>query len=194
MVVPTKGITPQRSLLAVGAQILLTLDRPLTVSQAWPTLQEWRRIRGHHAPVPFWWFVLASTRCMRWGWLSCRRSCWWRGGCCDNSAPLTPASRRSTSTRVEHSRCGHDEYLVGHRQPQQCRQVQRDRTAALSPRRQRRRGIATRPPGTAQHDFPAALDWPRLSDGILVKRTPRRSPALAGCRLPNESAWPPCRA
>jgi hypothetical protein len=59
MVVPTKGITPQRSLLAVGAQILLTLDRPLTVSQAWPTLQEWRRIRGHHAPVPFWWFVLA---------------------------------------------------------------------------------------------------------------------------------------
>ncbi|MEV0453825.1 ABC-three component system middle component 6 [Catellatospora methionotrophica] len=59
MIVPTKGIAPQRSLLAVGAQILQTLDRPLTVSQAWSTLRQWRRQHGHNAPVPFWWFVLA---------------------------------------------------------------------------------------------------------------------------------------
>jgi hypothetical protein len=59
MIVPTKGIAPQRSLLAVGAQILQTLDRPMTVSQAWATLRHWRRENGHHAPVPFWWFVLA---------------------------------------------------------------------------------------------------------------------------------------
>jgi hypothetical protein len=59
MIVPTKGITPQRSLLAVGAQILQTLDRPMTVSQAWATLRQWRRQHDHHAPVPFWWFVLA---------------------------------------------------------------------------------------------------------------------------------------
>lgn len=59
MIVPTKGITPQRSLLAVGAQILQTLDRPTTVSQAWATLRQWRHAHGHHAPVPFWWFVLA---------------------------------------------------------------------------------------------------------------------------------------
>jgi len=59
MIVPTKGIAPQRSLLAVGAQILQTLDRPMTVSQAWTTLRQWRRDHGHHAPVPFWWFVLA---------------------------------------------------------------------------------------------------------------------------------------
>lgn len=59
MIVPTKGIAPQRALLAVGAQIIQVLDRPVTVSQAWATLQQWRRTHGHHAPVPFWWFVLA---------------------------------------------------------------------------------------------------------------------------------------
>jgi len=59
MIVPTKGIAPQRSLLAVGAQILQTLDRPMTVSQAWVTVRQWRQENGHHAPVPFSWFVLA---------------------------------------------------------------------------------------------------------------------------------------
>jgi hypothetical protein len=58
MIVPTKGIAPQRSLLAVGAQILQTLDRPMTVSQAWVTFRQWRHANGHHAPVPFGWFVL----------------------------------------------------------------------------------------------------------------------------------------
>ncbi|MGC4885796.1 ABC-three component system middle component 6 [Micromonospora sp. DT227] len=59
MIIPTKGITPQRSLIAVGAQILEVIDGPLTVSQAWARLREWRRSHDHHAPVPFWWFVLA---------------------------------------------------------------------------------------------------------------------------------------
>jgi hypothetical protein len=59
MIVPTKGITPQRSLIAVGAQILEIMDGPLTVSQAWARLRKWRRNHDHHAPVPFWWFVLA---------------------------------------------------------------------------------------------------------------------------------------
>ncbi|GIG59260.1 hypothetical protein Lfu02_36320 [Longispora fulva] len=59
MIVPTKGIAPQRSLLAVGAQILQILDAPLTVSQTWSRLRQWREDHGHAAPVPFWWFVLA---------------------------------------------------------------------------------------------------------------------------------------
>ncbi|WP_018352103.1 ABC-three component system middle component 6 [Longispora albida] len=59
MIVPTKGIAPQRSLLAVGAQILAVMDGPLTVSQAWARLRRWRDDHGHSAPVPFWWFVLA---------------------------------------------------------------------------------------------------------------------------------------
>ena len=59
MILPTKGIPPQRSLLAVGAQILLTLDRPMTVTQVWTTFRQWRDAHDHRAPIPFWWFVLA---------------------------------------------------------------------------------------------------------------------------------------
>ena len=59
MILPTKGIAPQRSLLAVGAQTLQILDEPLTVSQAWSRLRRWRELNQHHEPVPFWWFALA---------------------------------------------------------------------------------------------------------------------------------------
>lgn len=60
MIAPTKGIAPQRALLTVGAQILLSSKRqPLTVNQAWRRLQDWRVAHHNSAPVPFWWFVLA---------------------------------------------------------------------------------------------------------------------------------------
>ena len=60
MIVPTKGIAPQRSLLAVGAQIILATGRqPVTVTQAWRRLLEWREAHAHNAPLPFWWFALA---------------------------------------------------------------------------------------------------------------------------------------
>ena len=59
MILPTKGIAPDRALLAVGAQIALQLDQPSTVSQAWVRLCAWRREHGHPAPISFGWFVLA---------------------------------------------------------------------------------------------------------------------------------------
>ncbi len=59
MITPTKGIAPQRSLLVVGAQILLVLDQPMTISQTWTRLRDWRKANDNHAPVPFWWFVLS---------------------------------------------------------------------------------------------------------------------------------------
>jgi hypothetical protein len=59
MLTPTKGIAPDRALLAVGAQILQELDSPLTVSQAWARLKARRRELGHGSPVSFGWFVLA---------------------------------------------------------------------------------------------------------------------------------------
>ncbi|MFF2956757.1 ABC-three component system middle component 6 [Kitasatospora sp. NPDC057965] len=59
MITPTKGISPDRCLLAVGAQVLLQLDEPRTVSQTWARLKTWRREHGHHSPVSFGWFVLA---------------------------------------------------------------------------------------------------------------------------------------
>ncbi|WP_091100719.1 ABC-three component system middle component 6 [Nonomuraea pusilla] len=59
MITPTKGIGPDRALLAVGAQIILQLNRPLTVSQTWARLREWRLENDHLAPLSFGWFVLA---------------------------------------------------------------------------------------------------------------------------------------
>ncbi|WP_084579754.1 ABC-three component system middle component 6 [Kutzneria sp. 744] len=59
MITPTKGIAPQRALLTVGAQIASVLDQPLTVSQTWSRLRQWREDHDHRAPVPFWWFTLA---------------------------------------------------------------------------------------------------------------------------------------
>ncbi len=59
MLTPTRGIAPDRSLLAVGAQILMELESPLTVSQAWSRTKLRRKKLGHHSPVSFGWFVLA---------------------------------------------------------------------------------------------------------------------------------------
>lgn len=59
MITPTKGISPDRSLIAVGAQILMQLDQPRTVSQAWARLRLWRTTHDHPSPVSFEWFVLA---------------------------------------------------------------------------------------------------------------------------------------
>lgn len=59
MITPTKGITPDRALLALGAQILQQLDQPVTVSQAWSRLRIWRTEHGHRSPISFGWFVLA---------------------------------------------------------------------------------------------------------------------------------------
>lgn len=60
MIAPTKGVAPQRALLAVGAQILLATERQsVTVTQAWRRLLDWRSANQHNAPLPFWWFALA---------------------------------------------------------------------------------------------------------------------------------------
>jgi hypothetical protein len=59
VITPTKGIAPDRCLLAVGAQILLQLDEPRSVSQTWSRLKNWRAEHSHTSPVSFGWFVLA---------------------------------------------------------------------------------------------------------------------------------------
>ncbi|WP_406415194.1 hypothetical protein OH809_43690 [Streptomyces sp. NBC_00873] len=73
MITPTKGIAPDRCLLAVGAQVLLQLDEPRSVSQAWARLRKWRAEHGHHAPVSFGWFVLALDVLYSMGAVELRR-------------------------------------------------------------------------------------------------------------------------
>ncbi|MFG2519462.1 ABC-three component system middle component 6 [Streptomyces sp. NPDC048527] len=59
MITPTRSIAPDRALLSVGAQILLQLEEPRTVSQAWARMKSWRTKNGYGSPIPFGWFVLA---------------------------------------------------------------------------------------------------------------------------------------
>jgi hypothetical protein len=59
VITPTKGLTPDRALLSVGAQVIRQLNQPVTVSQAWRKLCDWRIEQGHQAPISFGWFVLA---------------------------------------------------------------------------------------------------------------------------------------
>jgi hypothetical protein len=42
MIIPTKGISADRALLTVGAQILQQLDQPRTVSASWHALTRFR--------------------------------------------------------------------------------------------------------------------------------------------------------
>ena len=56
MILPTKAVSPDRALLAVGAGVLRQLNEPKTVSRLWA---DFRR-QGQDAPtITFDWFVLS---------------------------------------------------------------------------------------------------------------------------------------
>ena len=56
MILPTKGIGPDRALLSVGAGILRSLAEPKTVSHLWA---EVRKQNESSLQISFDWFVLA---------------------------------------------------------------------------------------------------------------------------------------
>ena len=57
MILPTKGISPERSLLGIGAEILDIIKRPMSVSEVW-TIYKRRTNRGQRDFVSFDWFIL----------------------------------------------------------------------------------------------------------------------------------------
>ncbi len=59
MILPTKHIRKDRSLLGVGASILSLLDTPKTVSGLWNEFDDSRRTTEGAKPVAFDWFVMA---------------------------------------------------------------------------------------------------------------------------------------
>lgn len=56
MILPTKGIAPDKALLSIGAFILHELVEPKTVSRLWADL---RRVEEGPPNLTFDWFVLA---------------------------------------------------------------------------------------------------------------------------------------
>ena len=58
MIIPTKGINPNKALLTVSGQIVNMLDEPMTVSKLWTSFQD-QRSTNEGASIGFDWFVLS---------------------------------------------------------------------------------------------------------------------------------------
>lgn len=59
MILPTKYLPQDRSLLGIGAEILDHLKEPRSVSELWETVRAAREKRSVAAPLSFDWFVMA---------------------------------------------------------------------------------------------------------------------------------------
>ncbi|WP_406085521.1 ABC-three component system middle component 6 [Streptomyces virginiae] len=59
MLLPSKAIPSDQAMIAVGAQILMQLDRPGSVSAVWQRLIDWREEKSMPSAIPFWWFALS---------------------------------------------------------------------------------------------------------------------------------------
>lgn len=59
MILPTKGIAPDRSILGVGGDLLGLIDGSVGVSTLWARYMEYRNRHGLEAPVTFDWYALA---------------------------------------------------------------------------------------------------------------------------------------
>jgi hypothetical protein len=61
MILPTKRLPEDRSLLAIGGDVLSLLGEPETVSKVWSDLKTLRSNRLNGTPLSFDWFVIALT-------------------------------------------------------------------------------------------------------------------------------------
>ncbi len=59
MILPTKRITEERSLLGIGGRLLLLLDEPRTVSRLWDDFKKHEPSADAASQITFDWFVLA---------------------------------------------------------------------------------------------------------------------------------------
>lgn len=62
MILPTKHVRPDRALVAVGAEVLTILKRPMTMSRLWDEMRGQRSLYAPNAPIDYQWFnCLASS-------------------------------------------------------------------------------------------------------------------------------------
>lgn len=59
MILPTKGISPQRALITIGAQTLELLSLPRSVNSAFEATKKLRLDRGFTEPISFDWYSLS---------------------------------------------------------------------------------------------------------------------------------------
>ncbi len=59
MILPTKHMRPDRALIGIGAEMLLKLERPMTVSKLWDEVRLRRSADTSTPVIDYKWFVLA---------------------------------------------------------------------------------------------------------------------------------------
>lgn len=59
MILPTKHLRPERSLLTISAEVLSILSEPKTVSRVWEEFSKSRSRGTARVPVTYDWFVLS---------------------------------------------------------------------------------------------------------------------------------------
>ena len=59
MILPTKHLRPERALITIGADMLVKLKRPATVSRLWDDVRKDRASGYDQASITYDWFVLA---------------------------------------------------------------------------------------------------------------------------------------
>ena len=59
MILPTKHLNEERSILRIGAELLLLLRNETTVSRLWADFQKYRRDALGIKTVTYDWFILA---------------------------------------------------------------------------------------------------------------------------------------
>lgn len=59
MILPTKHIRPDRSLVGLGGDVIGALERPITMSKLWDAIRRRRSADNAGAVVDYRWFVLA---------------------------------------------------------------------------------------------------------------------------------------
>lgn len=59
MILPTKHLRPDRALIGVGAEVLGTLRRPMTMSKLWDEIRSRRSADTTSPVIDYRWFVLA---------------------------------------------------------------------------------------------------------------------------------------
>lgn len=59
MILPTTGLRPERSLVGIGAELLLHLLQPKTVGRLWQEFNHSRYQKPFSAPISYDWFILA---------------------------------------------------------------------------------------------------------------------------------------
>lgn len=74
MLLPTKGIEPQRALLTIGATLISLLETPATVSGLWERFSQDTNEERGDSKITFDWFALALSMLFTIGAVSWNKS------------------------------------------------------------------------------------------------------------------------